>query len=231
MHGKARAVSHPWRLVGLLTAVGVLTLGCNPLQLAGFLLSPDAMEPPERPLAVEGKDVKVVIVAAHAGSLPADPVLMSSDWELAVRLTRMLEERFKENKDRVTVISPSMVKSYKNSHPRWNEQPPQTIGKHFDADWVVNLEINSISLFDRSSANFFYHGNADISVTVTDVHKDVNEGQVWELPYQLEYPRSRPLERSEMGVMQFRSKFLDRIAKDMTQFFASHPPREKYDSE
>jgi hypothetical protein len=229
--GRGRwALEHPWRLAALLVAVFVVTLGCNPIQTIGYFIAPDSIVPPTCPLTIKGKDVKVLIIAAHAGPLPSDPALMRSDWDLSGKLTQILEEHYKENKERVKVIPPSQVKTYMNGHPRWRELPPQDIGKHFDADWVINLEIASISLFDRSSANFFYHGNAEIQVTVTDVHKPVGEGTVFDEPYQLEYPKSHPMERGEMSVQQFRAKFIDRLAKDLSQYFAAHPPREKYDS-
>ena len=223
-----RGLRHPWRLALLLGTAFVLTIGCNPIQLAGWVFSPDPIEAPKCSLVIKGKEAKVVIIAAHA-MLPSDYTLMRSDWELSQRLTQLLEERFKENQEQVKVVKPSQVKTYMNKNPKWRELPPQEIGKHFKADWVINLEINSISLFDKSSANFFYHGNADITVTVTDAHKPIGEGEVYALPYQVEYPKTNPLERSEMGVNQFRAKFIERIAKDLAQQFASHPPREKYD--
>ena len=223
------ALAHPWRLAALLVVAFLLTLGCNPIQTIAYFIAPDSIEPPKCQLAVKGKDVKVLLIATLPGPLPSDPALMRSDWDLSARLTRLLEERYKENKDRVKVVPPSQVKNYMNSHPRWRELPPQDIGKHFDADWVINLEIMSISLFDRSSANFFYHGNAEIQVTVTDVHKPIGEGEVLSEPYQLEYPKSHPLERSEMSIPKFREQFIDRIAKDLAQYFAAHEPRDKYD--
>ena len=103
--------------------------------------------------------------------------------------------------------------------------------KHFDADWVINLEIGSISLYEPNSKHFFYHGSAEIQVTVTDVHKPVGEGTVFDETYQLEYPKSNPMERTEMSPQKFREKFIDRIARDLTQYFAAHEPREKYSSD
>jgi hypothetical protein len=32
-----------------------------------------------------------------------------------------------------------------------------------------------------------------------------------------------------MNVNQFRAKLIDRVCKDLVQFFAAHPPRDKYD--
>jgi hypothetical protein len=236
MHELTRAV-RPGRGPGkfaahLLALLGVALCaapGCSPLQVLAYFISPDSMEQPKCKLTIPGKDAKLLIIAAHAGPLPSDPALMRSDWDISTRLTRLLEEHYKGNKDRVTVIPPSQVKTYMNRHPKWRELPPQDIGKHFEADWVINLEIGSISLFERSSANFFYHGSAEIQVTVTDVHKPVGEGTVFDEPYQLDYPKGHPMERGEMSIPSFRSRFIERIAKDLAQYFAAHEPRDKYD--
>jgi hypothetical protein len=231
VRGERWALTRVGGLVALLAAALLLMPGCNPIQVLAYFIAPDSIEPPQCPLTVKGKDVKVLIIAAHAGPLPPDVALMRSDWDLSARLTRLLEERYKENRDRVKIIPPTQVKTYMNAQPRWRELPPQDIGKHFDADWVINLEIGSISLYEKGSANFFYHGKAEIQVTVTDVHKPVGEGTVFDETYQLEYPKSHPMEKGEMSPQKFREKFIDRIARDLTQYFAAHEPREKYSSD
>ncbi len=231
MHGQARTAGR--RRLAVLLGTLILLMGCSPLQpiqMIAFLFGPDATEPPECNLVIAGKDAKVVILSVFANQPPAEPLLMRVDWDLGWRLTQLLEERFKENKDRVKIVTPNQVKKYMNKNPRWHDLPPQEIAKDFDADWVINLEINSISLYDRTNRNFFYHGAADIMVTVTDAHKPVGEGEAFSQPYQVEYPKS-PLEVTEVSPSTFRQRFIDRIARDLSQWFAAHPPREKFDSE
>jgi hypothetical protein len=237
MRGGARTESRAgrgewcWRLAGLVLGAVVLGIGCNPLKMCYFIFEPDPIAPPKCPIACSGKDVKLVILTAHAGPLPTSPQLMRADWDLSWRLTQLLEERYRENKDRVTIVSPTQLKNYQNSHPGWRSLPPQEIGKHFKADYVLNLEINTIRLADRLNEKFLYQGFADITVTVTDVHKPVGEGEVFSFPYAVEYPKSTPLEVTEMGRQQFQAKLIDRIARDLVLFFAAHPSREKYNSD
>lgn len=225
--GGRAAREWPWRVAALVLGTFVLSFGCNPMTLTYFLFEPDHLEPPLCAIACEGKDVKVVLLAEHV-NLPTNPILTQADSELSYRLTQLLEQRYKENKDRVQIVSTSDLKAYKNSHPKWKEQTAQEIGRHFKADYVISLEINDIRLYDPKNRQFFYHGYADIDLTVTDVHKPVGEGEKFRQPYSLEYPRA-PLERTDMTVNQFRAKLIDRICKDLVQFFAAHPPRDKYD--
>jgi hypothetical protein len=225
-----RGIQHPWRLAALLAAAVGITAGCSPLQILGFIFSSDLTQAPKCPLTVPGKEAKVVIIAAHADTLPSNPLLMQTDKDLAGRLTRILEERYKETKDKIKLVSPLELKNYMNKNPRWRDATPQEIGKHFGADWVINLEINSISLLDQKSMGFFYHGSADIQVTVTDAHKPVGEGQKFEDDYHLEYPKN-PVERTEVSLQAFRAKFIDRMAKDLAQYFASFPPEDRYNQD
>jgi hypothetical protein len=226
-HSRAGARPVGWRTWALLLAALGLTVGCSPFTLLGLLFSAGHLEQPDCPLTIDGKESKVVIVAAHA-NLPSNPALIPADWELTYKLTQILEARYKENGDKVKIVSPMQVKGYMSKNPRWREATPQEIGKHFGADYVVNLEIESISLYEKGSANFFYKGSAVISVTVTEVAKPVGEGQKWECPYQIAYPTGGIQEINEMSPGTFRTKFIDRIAKDMAKFFAAHEPSEKY---
>jgi hypothetical protein len=225
----AARVERRWRLAAVLLGAVVLSIGCNPLTLSYFLFEPDSLVQPKCPIACAGKEVKLVIISEHA-VLPDNPMLQQADSELSYRLTHLLEERYRENKEKVKIVSPTQLRQYQNTNPKWREQTAQEIGKHFHADYVLNLEINELRLYDKRSAKFFYHGYADLTLTVTDVQKPLGEGEKYSCPYSLEYPRA-PMEISEMPVNQFRAKLLDRVAKDLVQFFAAHPPRDKYDSD
>jgi hypothetical protein len=242
MHGQARTetvrgeggrkpprVRHPWRLAALLAAAVGVTAGCSPLQLLGFWFSSDLSQQPKVALTIPGKDAKVLVVATHAGELPGHPLLMQADRDLANRLTRMLEERYKENKDRVKVVSPAEWKIYTNKHPRWSDKSPQKIGKDFNADWVIHLEINSLSMIDRRTRGF-YHGTAEIAVTLTDVRKPDGEGLRFDDFYRLDFPRT-PVEVSDVPPAIFLGRFLDRIAKDLAQNFATFPEQDKHNME
>jgi hypothetical protein len=185
------------------------------------------LEPPQCEIACQGKDVKIVILAENV-LLPLNPVLAQADYELSYCLTRMLKQQYEENKDRVKIVSTAELKAYKNTHPKWREQTAQEIGKHFGADFVISLEIDESLLYDERVPPSYSGGCMHIDVTVTDVHKPIGDGEKFHCPYSLEYPRA-PLERTDMNVNQFHAKLIERVCKDLVQFFAAHPPKDKYD--
>jgi hypothetical protein len=209
--------------------LGLVALGgCNPALMLAFLFPADTNLPPECPLTVEGGESKVVILTYHAGGGPGSALLSRVDSDLTWRLYQLLQNRFKENKDQVTLVPPNQVRNYQNSRPRWRDESPQKIGKHFKADFVLTLEIVDFRLTDKRNANFMYEGHAEINVTVTDAHKEVGEGEAFSQPYSIDYPRSTPALVGDMSLNQFRAKFIDRIAKELSQMFTPHPPRDKY---
>ncbi len=228
---KGPALAKRWLAVLVL---GVVALGgCNPLMLAA-LFAPDSVIPPRCPLTINGKEAKVVILCYHAKAAPSSPALSRADWDVGWRLNQVLQERFKENKDRVTIVPPNQVRTYQNKDPRWREKSPQEIGQHFGADFVLTLEIHNLRLVDDQpgNRNFFYKGHAEISVTVTNVHKEDGEGEVFADEYVSDYPRSgNPVEVTEVSESQFKARLIDRVARDLAQMFAAHPPRDKYNAE
>src|SRR5262245_14864111 len=174
---KGPAGKRRWRLA-VAAVLGLAALGgCNPLMMFAFMFPADNKAPPACSLALDGKESRVAILAYFAGGGPSDPALSGADFSLTTRLYQLLTERFKENKDRVTIVPPNQVRNYQNSNPRWRDKSPQKIGEKFAADFVVTLEIQDLRLSDGTPGThrFLYQGHAEISVTVTDVHKDNGE--------------------------------------------------------
>jgi hypothetical protein len=231
---KNPAIKRRWLAAVLVLGVAALG-GCNPFMLAAFMFPMDRTIPPKCPLTVEGKDSKVLILCYHAGQPPSDPALNQADWNLGWRLNQVLQERFKENKDRVTLVTPNQVRTYKNKDLRWHEKTPQEIGRHFDADYVVTLEIHNLRLFDDQPGarnQGFYKGHAELAITVTDVHKPEGEGEVFADEYVTDYPRSQAIVGvTEVNAPQFRTRLIDFLARDLAQLFTAHPPRDKFGSE
>src|SRR6516164_6808017 len=162
-----------WRLAGLVLVAVALGAGCNILTLPFFLFS--GTDPKQVPDFVEftsddkDKEIKVVFLA-YSG-VETRPEFIGADNELTELLVRVLEQTFKDNKEKVKIVSPRKVKDFKNNHPDWYTLSMEDIGKHFEADYVVYLGIQSLSLYEEGSSNTLYHGRAHILVSVTDTRQ------------------------------------------------------------
>jgi hypothetical protein len=166
------------------------------------------------------KEVKVVILAAMG--LETRPELVGIDRDLTRALAHILSEGFKTNKDKVTIVANSRVEKYKDSHPDWQSMPAAEIGRHFKADYVIELEIEEIALYEKSSANMLFKGKAAIAVKVIDVNRS-DDNLRYEHEYRCEYPRGGPNYADDNDVAQFRQRFLSHVAKGLAWKFMAHP--------
>src|SRR5262249_158792 len=141
------------------------------------------------------------------------------DRELSRMVAMQLQEGFKKNEEKVAIVPISQVEKYKDEHPNWHSMDSEEIGKHFRADYVINLEINSISLYEPGSSNTLYRGRTSISVNVADVHSP-SEGPKFSHEYICEYPRARgPVPAGDSNPAQFRQLFLTVVARELSWLF------------
>jgi hypothetical protein len=211
-----------WRLAGLLVLAAGLTTGCDLPSLLYFVttgLKEPMEEAQEMRLTEKGKEVKVVILT-YAG-LDMRPGLMTVGRDLGGQLARQLQNLCKENKDKITVVSPTRVNEYLNNHPNWYLKPEE-VGKHFDADKVIYLEVEKFSLYEPGSASQLYRGRANISVKLWNLSNP--DDIPVELPFGFEYPSSRgPIPADDQSQREFYQAFLSYLAKHLSWKFTAHP--------
>jgi hypothetical protein len=221
-----RRVRRPWGLV-LLGFVWA-GIGCSPAALS-FLVLPwvDDKIPAKCKLASPDKEVTVAVVSWF-GSLEVRPEIMPAEAELSERVCTQLRERFKYNKEKVKIVPPSQVRAFQNKLTGNGPWSPIEIGKQVKADYVVALEINSLSVYEYKSRQLF-RGNTEVSVKAYDLAKPEGEQGIFEEIYRREYPRAQPVDASSTSVIQFRTRFLDRIAQDVSKLFSAYPYDQRLD--
>jgi hypothetical protein len=216
------APRHPWRLASLMLGV-VVCFGCNALALPFFLAT--GMDPKHEPdcklaSADKEKDVRVVLLA-YSG-LETRPEFLRVDRELSTLLARQLQKDFKENQEKVKIIATSQVEKYKDEHPNWKAIGPAEIGKYFDADYVIELDIDGMSLYESGSGNQLFRGRGNVHISVVDVSKP-GEEPIYHRTYVAEYPKARgPIPVSDGNAQQFRQAFLAQVAKELAWRFTAH---------
>ncbi len=216
------APARRWCLAGLTLLTVLVTAGCNPLTMPFFLLwGLDPKVEPECKLGVGKKKESRVVVLSYC-ALETRRELLGADRELTSLLCTKLGETAKKNKDNFTVVSPSKVQRFKDEHPNWKSLEVEKIGKYFDADYIIDLEIGALSLYLPNSNNQFLSGQAEITVSVVDLSKE-GEEPIFHREYTCEYPKSRgPQPVADTSPGQFRLQFLSRVATDLSWYFTGH---------
>ena len=227
--GMESALDRRCRWIILLVGPIVLGIGCSPATL-GFLLMPftDNRIQPTFKLAQKNKEVTVVLLSDFAYR-EHRPDFLSFDRDLAERFAGHLRKRFQENKDKIKIVPQSQVRAYLAKQRDEDLFSKQELGRHFKADYVIAMEINSIGLHEKGSSNMLLRGALDMSVTVHDVHQPDGEGVVFEKEnHQWLYPTPGAEDAGNVSIGFFRSKFLDHVARDLTRWFAAYPMEERH---
>ena len=211
----------------LLFAAAAFSAGCQASTMAYFLFPEAKHEAEMKKLASDDKKEVRVVILTYTPELETRPEFIQADRQLAEMLAQTLRDSCEANNENVTIVNPHKVEEFKSDHPNWQQEPNVAeVGRQFKADYVVYIEISHLSMYEKGSPNL-YHGQANLSVQLVDVHKP-GEGP---LPQQVSYvyPDAKgPIPVEDMQPMEFRQKFLTFITTRLGRFFTATPIRETY---
>ena len=223
------ATRRGWLLPALLLLTVVCTLGCNPLTFP-FFLGPEPTIPAQlKRLASDEKDREVTVAVLTYTGLETRPEFLRADRDLSNLIVKELREAFKANGEKVKVVQPSKVEEFKNNHPDWHALELPEIGRRFNADYVIYLEVGHLSLYEPRSANLLYRGRAELTVNLVDVN------QPDETPETKELTVVFPAESNGMSIpaedkspQLFKAEFYKRIATQVAWQFTAHLTSDDY---
>ncbi len=189
--------------------------------------SGEAKTPPEFPLTKKPRadDVKVIVLVS--GRVPTDTDTIGLDRTLNTEMIQLLEERCKANKEVVTVFKMKALDDFRAKHPDPTMHPFE-VGKEWKADYVIEIEIQELSLFKPGSRRQFLQGAANLTVNAYDISKKSKE-PAYSMTLTQSYPRDReePVE-SPASVENFRRAFVKRIANAIVVKFTTSSTDQKF---
>ncbi|HTU89375.1 MAG TPA: hypothetical protein VMF69_04685 [Gemmataceae bacterium] len=203
----------------------ILIAGCSFPQSLYFIM-PEAKDPAElkRLASEDKKEVKVVLWTYMA--LDPREEFIQADRLLAVKLADEIHRISEENKEKVTIEKPNLVEQYKSRHPNWQALELTQVGHDFNADYVINLEIDKLSLYEPKAYQQIYRGQTEIQVSVLDMqHPDDLQSK----EFTDRYPADARGDMTPFEITQhaFRDKFLEHVAKRLAFYFVEHKRRTK----
>jgi hypothetical protein len=204
----------------------VLIAGCSFPQSLYFIM-PEAKDPAElKRLANEDGKKEVKVVLWTYMNLDPREEFIQADRRLAVALAEEVRRLSEENKEKVTVVKPNLVAQYKSKNPEWRSFELTRVGHDFNADYVVNLEIDKLSLYEPNANQQLYRGQTEILVSVVDMK---NPDDVQSKEFNDRYPTEARGDMTpfEIPANVFRDKFLEHVAKKLAFYFVEHKRRTK----
>lgn len=197
--------------------VAMLGVGCNPISTMYFLFRGDQKAPAEFPLPPkEGKQEVAVALLVSAPNTSWE--FAGVDRELSAAVGRRLFDQTKAGKNPIRVVEQAKVDKFKGTNPDWKAMSGAEIGKQLGADYVIDLSLSAVSLYEPGTGKLMYQGQATVEGTVYDVAAGTQQAQYFVNPRM----DSRPA--SDMLMAQYKAKLLERIADEVTWKHVAHVP-------
>lgn len=197
--------------------------GCNVISAtAYFLMGQESTLPPELKRLADNdrnKEVKVAIVTLTRTALR--PELAGAEKELTNRLAQHLQNLCTANKEKVTVLAPHIVEQFRREHPSTDFKE---MGKKLGVDYLIVLEIGSMSLYKEGSSDMLYQGKANITVRLLQPSKP-DELADLKKEFSGQYPsefRGGVLQVDENNRAAFLDAFYNSLAERLSWYFTAH---------
>lgn len=209
------------------TLVAVFAFGCNPLSTLSFLTNPEPIKAAEYPLVFDKgpkKSKEQVVVALFISTSPGvGPSFAGVEGKLAYGIAKRLPEMCKEGdtKHKVVVIDPATVNKFKMNNPNWKLMHQSEWGKKLGVDFVIDIQIDKMSLYQPGSTNLLYEGQAEIDISVYDVDAGATEPKYnYILPFK--YPHTGVLDASFIPKERFKQEYLEHLATEICMKHVAH---------
>lgn len=212
-------------------AAAVCSVGCNPLNIISFIFAKDDKVPAQYPLTFDkdgpkkDKDEVVVALLPQVAPGAGGPQFATAASELADKIGRQLPEMAKENKDKrkIKVLSQTQVDKFKMSHPNWKRMSSGEIGQKLGADFVLEIWLDKVRLYQPGSLNAIYEGRAEVLVSIYEIGAEGGEQKdKYTLPYA--YPRTGVRSADAIPESTFKAQFIENLAREISRMHVDYKP-------
>jgi hypothetical protein len=203
-------------ILALATSLVLSAGGCavNVLAIPYFLMGGEPRIQPPVKLCEKKKDTKRVLVLAFA-----DTGIQWGYQSVDDELTGLLVSEILQGDKRIEVVPEQTINEWKDRNANWIDRDPQTIGEHFDVDYVLFVEVTSFSL-NTTRNQYLLQGHSDVLFKVWDVNK---ETLAFSDVLEKDFPSNRSVELQNVSSEeQFRRLFLRRIARELSWYIVPH---------
>jgi hypothetical protein len=202
------------------TLAVIFTVGCNPLATIAFLTHKDVKVPAPHPLEFkEGpkkdKDEIVVAVFVSQGSGQSFE-FAGTESHLASEIAKKWPEMAKENKQKLTILPTAKVNEFKYKNPNWKRMHATAWGKNLGADFVLDIHLDKVGIYQPGSLNQLYEGRAEVNVDVYDVEAGGEPKANY--IHVFEYPKTGVKDATSIPVSKFRKEFIENLAVELCRY-------------
>lgn len=187
--------------------------GCAQFVLLSYLIGgPPSVEPDfdaETGLSLSGKDLTTAVVCYAPTELKWN--FPNIDDEVAAQATYRLRDH------NIKVIDPDYIRAWIDEHPDW-EQAAE-IGKVFQTDFVVEIELESFSLYEEGNSTSLYRGRTVGFIYVTQMNEDGTGERVFSKELDFAFPTRVPRSAYDQSLASFKREYLSRLSERIGWMF------------
>lgn len=213
---KSPAARQPqrWLFSLILLVTCLMPIGCSQIVTLGYLIGgPPSIEPDfdkVTGISLNKKGKKVLILCDAPKEVKWD--FDSIDRELS----RYVAHRLSANK--IKVMDPDAVNEWLDLHADWDT--PDEIGRYFEADYVIFLEVNEFGLYEQGSMSL-YRGHAECMITVYKMEDGEGEN-IYSKEYVSKFPLLEPVSTSDQSYYDFKRLYMSRLSDEIGRHFYEH---------
>jgi len=204
-----------WALTLFLLIFTCFLNGCAPVVMLGYLIGgPPTIEPDfdkQTNISLDKKGRKVLVMCYAPKEVKWD--FDSVDRELCVHVTHRL------NQKKIKVMDPDAVNAWIDNHADWDK--PEEIGRDFEVDYVIFIEISKFGLYEQGSSNLF-RGNSEILLSVYEMDKTGEGNEIYSKEVVSKFPILQPVLTSESSVYDFKQQYLSRLSDEIGRHFYAY---------
>lgn len=214
--------SHPrttrrhWLQLAGICLLLLMTAGCQQFVILSYLIGgPPSIEPDfdkETGQSLKGKDKTVAVVCFAPKELLME--FPGIDKEISAHVSYQLAEH------KIAIVKPDYIRAWVESHPKW--ELAEEIGREFEADYVVEIEISTFSLYEGTSTTL-YRGKTEADVSVTEMDDSGHGDRIFSKELDFHYPIRVPRHSSEQSLVVFKRDYISRLSEKIGwMFFESY---------
>jgi hypothetical protein len=187
-----------------------LSSGCAQFVLLSYLIGgPPSIEPDfdaETGLSMTGTSKTVAVVCYAPTELKWN--FPNIDDEVAAQVTYRLFS------NKVKVIEPDYIRAWVDENPDW--EVAADIGEQFEADYVIEIELESFSLFEENSTTL-YRGRTSGFVHVSDM--SAGGERIFSKEIDFAFPTRVPRSAYDQSLITFKREYLSRLSEKIGFMF------------
>jgi len=190
----------------------MLTAGCQQFVILSYLIGgPPSIEPDfdkETGQTLKGKENTVAVVCFAPREMQLE--FPNIDDEIAAQVA------FRLGENKITIVKPDYVRAWIDAHPKW--ELAEEIGREFKANYVVEIELSSFSLYEGTSTTLF-RGRTEADIHVTEVDEGGHGDRIFSKELDFHFPVRVPRSSTEGDLIPFKREYISRLSDKIGWMF------------